>query len=431
MSSWFHRYRQITTITIPTDIKDIMLVTALLVYAYDVKHIYDYVTNYYIEDDEFDLTKGNNNNTDRGKEDLQIMGEYSSNCNTDAIVSREKYEQCLDKFTGGKIGIYESFDDPSMKVTRESIVFAGGGRAAFLQLAHPFVAAGIRLHSQLENGVRRRFINTFKYMFAMSFGTREEILKASKTVRSLHDRVRGEIGEDVGIFTRTSKFDAAQEHAMKWVAATLLETSIFEYEMFIGPIPEEEKDLMVIQGENLALLFGIQPNNMPRTWKDFRRMNSVMWRSKLLTVSESAKDTAEFLLLPPGAMYAPLLRLIWWSTAVQLPPRIAKQFYGRIPSWFDRVLFALFHAQIRFIYRITPTSFRYLSAYLRMRDRILGDRWIGSRILSRISAVFTNKFLDMAMPPRDPVEARRKVAELRETRVEFENVKGSPIKVRG
>ena len=63
-------------------------------------------------------------------------------------------------------------DNPTVKILRESVGFFGAARASFLQLAHPFVAQGVRLHSSLEHGVKQRFDRTIKYMHDMQWGTK-------------------------------------------------------------------------------------------------------------------------------------------------------------------------------------------------------------------------------------------------------------------
>ena len=403
--------------------------TALLVYALDVAHVFEYVSSYYGAEDDAEAVL---DDAEHLREDERILAAYESDCAEEALVTRKEFDERLAQLQlpGKDTGMYASLDAAGLKVNRESIAFGGAGRAAFMQLAHPFIAAGIRQHSQLENGVRTRFTRTFKYVFGMTFGTRDEVMSASKVVRGLHDRVTGTLNEDVGIFTRKSRFDAAQEHAMRWVAATLLETAVFEYEMHVAKLETAEKDQMVRDHAVLGMLFGIPPRaDDPHTWAEFRKYMSAMWRSRLLTVSETAKDTATFLLLPPKPRYGPLLDLVWWSTMVQLPPRIAKQFMGRVPSWFDRLLFALFHGFVRFVYRLTPGHWRFLTAYWRMRDRVDGPRWIGARAVTAAAAAFSNAFLDMAMPPRDAEQTRAKVAEMRSKRVVFDKVVDSPIKV--
>jgi ER-bound oxygenase mpaB/B'/Rubber oxygenase, catalytic domain len=55
----------------------------------------------------------------------------------------------------------------SWKVNRESALFLGAGRAALLQLAHPWVASALHQHSNLRTDPLARFHNTFRVVFTM------------------------------------------------------------------------------------------------------------------------------------------------------------------------------------------------------------------------------------------------------------------------
>src|ERR1700677_1693309 len=57
------------------------------------------------------------------------------------------------------------------QVNRESVVFLGAGRAALLQLAHPWVAAALAQHSNLMNDAIDRFHSTFRVIYTMLFGS--------------------------------------------------------------------------------------------------------------------------------------------------------------------------------------------------------------------------------------------------------------------
>ena len=404
---------------------------ALVVLLADFVHVYTYLRAYYKDEDD-ELVYDD----ERLLEDDKIVKAYSGDCAPESLVSDEEFNSAVEETlkeletSGIKTGLYP-LGDIGIAVNRESIVFAGGGRAAFMQLAHPFVAAGIRQHSMLERGVSRRFYNTFKYMFGMAFGTPEEIASSARAVRGLHSKVVGMIKEDVGIFTPTSRFSAAEKNAMRFVGATLLETAVFEYELHIRLLTETEKDSMVASGPRLLALFGVKPTeNDPKTWKEFRRHMSAMWRSRVLTVSETAKDTKEFLLLAPSPVYRPLLDMINWSTIVSLPPRLAKQFAERTPNWLDIMLFSWHHALIRFIYRLCPGSWRYLTAYWRMYDREHpGQRSFLSRMISSAAARVTGSLLAIAMPERDPEMAGKLVQEKRKQRIVFEKIPNSPLKI--
>ncbi len=63
----------------------------------------------------------------------------------------------------------------------QSALFLGAGRAALLQLAHPWVAAALDQHSNLRTDPLARFHNTFRVVFTMIFGTLEQALAASAT----------------------------------------------------------------------------------------------------------------------------------------------------------------------------------------------------------------------------------------------------------
>ena len=58
------------------------------------------------------------------------------------------------------------------RVNRESALFLGAGRAALLQLAHPWVATALAHHSNLLNDAVGRFHSTFRVIYTMLFGDR-------------------------------------------------------------------------------------------------------------------------------------------------------------------------------------------------------------------------------------------------------------------
>jgi len=393
--------------SVPQAVKDGVKLTALAVWLADSYHVYRYVEDYYREDND------DTYDDDRLAEDRRVLALYADDCAPASLVDKATFDAALEhlrnelKTADPSEGMW-SPDDPALKVLAESAAFLGGARATFLQLAQPFIAQGIKLHSKLESGVRGRFMRTFKYVFGMNFGTQGEMFQAARTVRALHEPVHGEISEQGSnvVFTTGSKFNAHQVHAIRWVASTLVETAIFQYEMIVNHLSEAEKDHLVKGGSKMLRLFGVVPDQHdPQTWREFRRMHSAMWRSPALQVSRGAKETAEFLLLPPSVLNQPLLDMVWWTTFVTMPPKLGSQFYGRSVSWFDKVLFALWTGLVRFVYRLLPKSFRQLAAYTQYRKRTRG-LWPHESALAYVSATATNVLLDQAMPERDPEVAR-------------------------
>src|ERR1700684_1622608 len=84
------------------------------------------------------------------------------------------------------------------QVNRESAVFLGAGRAALLQLAHPWVAVALAHHSTLLTDAIGRFHSTFRVIYTMLFGTRAQAVAASKGLYRLHETIRGNLPADVG-----------------------------------------------------------------------------------------------------------------------------------------------------------------------------------------------------------------------------------------
>src|SRR5664279_5402186 len=81
----------------------------------------------------------------------------------------------------------------SWKVNRESALFLAAGRAALLQLAHPWVAAAISEHSTTLGDPIGRFHRTFRVMFTMVFGSLEQALGASRRLQRRHSSIRGKL----------------------------------------------------------------------------------------------------------------------------------------------------------------------------------------------------------------------------------------------
>src|ERR1700688_1151501 len=102
------------------------------------------------------------------------------------------------------------------RVNRESAVFLGAGRAALLQLAHPWVAAALAQHSNLLHDAIGRFHSTFRVLYTMLFGTRGQALEASKQLYRLHAGIRGELPSG-------EHYEANEVAALRWVYAPLVE----------------------------------------------------------------------------------------------------------------------------------------------------------------------------------------------------------------
>src|SRR5208282_6628274 len=104
----------------------------------------------------------------------------------------------------------------SWKINRESALFLAAGRAALLQLAHPWVAAAIAEHSRTLHDPIGRFHQTFRVMFTVSFGSVEQAIAAARHLHARHQSIRGTLPEASGAFAEDSPYEATEVHALLW-----------------------------------------------------------------------------------------------------------------------------------------------------------------------------------------------------------------------
>src|SRR3954471_24568054 len=147
-------------------------------------------------------------------------------------------------------------------------VFIGGGRAALLQLAHPMVAHAIDHHSKTRTDVVGRFQRTFRNVFAMVFGELDDAVRAARRVHSVHNRITGTFPHAIGSWPAGTVYHANDADALRWVHATLVDTTIVVRERLDGPLPESTKDRYVVELNRFAALFGIPKRLLPMCWAD-------------------------------------------------------------------------------------------------------------------------------------------------------------------
>jgi uncharacterized protein (DUF2236 family) len=261
----------------------------------------------------------------------------------------------------------------------EAIVFAGAGRAALLQLAHPAVAQAVDRFSITRQDRLARFRKTFYYVFAMVFGDLDTALAMARTVHRMHQRVRGEIlDDDAGpLFPRGTPFFANEPEAQLWVASTLFDSSAWVFERLVRPLTPIEKARWIGEYPRFCSLFGIPTSLVPSTWFDFEAYNERMWRSEVLTVSSTARSLKEVLVRPPSPALAPFWDWYRLFTAGSLPARIRSQ-YGFRWGAKERAIFASSVRALRALRRSLPPRLRMLPVYRRALARV--DRRAPSRL---------------------------------------------------
>ena len=205
-------------------------------------------------------------------------------------------------------------------------LFLGGGRAALLQLAHPFVAHAIDQHSKTRADVVGRFQRTFKNVFAMVFGELDDAFAAARRVHAVHAKINGTLTDQIGGWAAGTRYHANDVDALRWVHATLIDTTLVVREKLDGTLSADLKDRYVIEMNRFAALFGIPLAMLPDSFASHAAYMARMISSDRLAVAPCAREMAHFLVGRGVANQPPLGRIGEAVTHALLPPRIAAQF---------------------------------------------------------------------------------------------------------
>ena len=277
-------------------------------------------------------------------------------------------------------------DSVSWRVGRESALFVGAGAASLLQLAHPYVAQALAEHSRTQADPMMRFQRTFFHVYRVSFGDLGHAVTSSRQIFSIHERVHGVLGEELGRFPKGHAYEALDPEALYWVYATLVHGALQAFELFVRPMSDAERDGYVTESHRFARLFGVPRSMLPGTHAEFLRQWSDWLDSDRLAVGTVARDIAHFLLHPPraipraiGLSYRPLTRAL-------LPPRFRNAFGPA--SRADALVLRSVAAMARTLYPTLPTRVRYVPAYHDANRRLAGltsrdavSHWIHRRAL--------------------------------------------------
>jgi uncharacterized protein (DUF2236 family) len=260
----------------------------------------------------------------------------------------------------------------SWKVDRESALFLGAGRAAMLQLAHPWVAAALDHHSNLRNHPLARFHNTFRVVFTMIFGTLSQALAASRHLYQLHTRIKGELPEAVAGYSQGSPYEANEVNALLWVYSTLIESALLAYDSVLPPLSNAEREAYYTESKTLAALFGIPPAALPEDWSAFEAYNRGMLKSDMLGVNALSREMAHRVLHGQGS-WVPVPDWYRALTVASMPERLLNEFaleYGKR----EEDAAARARERLAKVYRRAPAALRFVGPYQEANARIFARR---------------------------------------------------------
>jgi uncharacterized protein (DUF2236 family) len=290
-------------------------------------------------------------------------------------VSRREIEalliQVAARVTDRNAGIFGP-DSMSWRINRESALFLGAGRAALLQLAHPWVAAALRQHSSLLNRPIARFHNTFRIVFTMVFGSLDQALAASRHLYALHMQITGVIAEDTAHWKRGDRYEANEINALRWVFATLVESALLAHESVFGALLPDDRERYYQESKTLAAMFGIPTSSLPANLDDFCAyiidMCAAGDSSGALGVTTDARAMAHNLLAGAGSWIRPPH---WYRalTASWLPAPFREEFELSFDRA-DQLVAERALKRIPPIYRKLPAAVRFIGPWHEAEARL-------------------------------------------------------------
>ncbi len=219
-------------------------------------------------------------------------------------------------------------DTVSWRVAGERLLLVGGGRAVLMQIAHPLVAAGVGQHSSYRSDPWGRTFRTIELMQRLSFGTRSDALDAARTINRLHTHVRGTLGVDAGMFSPETPYYAKEADLLLWVLATLLDTVLLLYPMFVAPLSTSDEERYYQENCESIRVLGLPAKHLPPTLAEFRAYMDDMLSGDALAVTPAARDVAEVTMhMPVPLPLRPGFMLAEQMTIGILPPRL-RALYG-------------------------------------------------------------------------------------------------------
>jgi uncharacterized protein (DUF2236 family) len=276
----------------------------------------------------------------------------------------------LEQLPGGPRCGFFGPNSVTWRVNRESAIFLGAGRAALLQLAHPWVAASLLHHSNLMNDAIGRFHSTFRVIYTMLFGSRAQAIAASRRVYRLHTGISGELPHAVGARPLGEHYEANEIKALCWVYATLAESAILAYEFVLPPLSSDEREQYYCESKRIAALFGIPAGALPTDWSAFVRYTAQMIESPLLGVDENARLLGHSILSGAGTWVRPPC---WYRalTAFWMPPRLRTAFELSFGAREEKALRSATRL-LPLLYPGVPRSVRFVGPFHEAEARLYG-----------------------------------------------------------
>jgi uncharacterized protein (DUF2236 family) len=217
------------------------------------------------------------------------------------------------------------------RVHAEVVLILGWGAAILMQFAHPLVAAAVWDHSVFHtqpDGHGRRLRRTLDALLALTFGAPAEAARVAAQINAVHRRAVGRLGEATPRFPAGTPYAADDPQLLRWVYATLLDTFLRTYELFVGPLSAADRARYCAEVNQLARLLGIPDALLFTDVGALRAYLDATLADGTITVTETARRLSRAVLAPAAAPWAAPLCWLLRLPAVGLLPPALRRAYG-------------------------------------------------------------------------------------------------------
>lgn len=250
------------------------------------------------------------------------------------------------------------FDPDSMiwRVDREMILLLGGGRALLMQLAHPKVAQGVADHSRFRKDPLGRLYQTMNTMWSVIFDEIPEAEASLQRIDHTHGRVQGTVKQG-DVLPAGTPYNARDPDLLLWVHATLVDSAIVTYELFVRPLSVQDKRQYYDETKRLALLLGVPESKIPASLEAFNDHMRAVIDADTITVGSTARAVAEEILYPRPFILKLGGPLSAFITIGLLPPKLRRAYGLTWNNGKERVL-RLLARSVRGLLPFVPAVFR-------------------------------------------------------------------------
>ena len=218
------------------------------------------------------------------------------------------------------------------RVMGERAVALSGSRSLLMQAAHPLAVAGLLAHSDSLEDPYERLARTAQVIDAITFGSRADADRMTRRVRAMHRRVRGRLGDAVGIFPAGTPYRADDPELLMWILYTLVDSAALLYTTYVGDLSTLQRAALWEDYKVVGELFGLRRSQMPDSLDVLHAYGAGMLGGDRLCVGDWARQRAKQIVLNPPVPTAarPLLETVNFITIALLPDEIRRQ-YGFSP----------------------------------------------------------------------------------------------------